>query len=145
MKKIATLLVMIIALCLLSGCSSSKKLTCERSYEQAESQITEKVTIDFKNDAVVSLNHEIRNTLPDSQKDFLSFAKQAQESAMKLFKDEKGITTTVTSDNLTIITVMKVEPTKLSKEMKATLDMDENVAVYESAKKFYTESEFTCK
>lgn len=148
MKKIFTVSIISLSLvCLLTGCSSKKTLTCTIS-EDTNSMLSMSQTVNavFSGSKVTNLNQNIKMTVNDEYTSYIDQMADGVRNQYADIKDKSGVEFDVKVTDNVIDTTLNAELAKLDDETKNKLKITNYDSVnYEDAKKELEELGYTCK
>lgn len=141
MKKILMSMALIITLVSLTGCGSSKTLTCtETSSDNGFS--TEKVVYEFKKDKIIKATETASITAEGDFAQYIDDYKKSAQTTVDGYNKVNGISAKVEADNNTVSVVAEIDPSKMSESEFSARSMGET---YDSMKAKLTEKGYTCK
>ena len=150
MKKIKYLVITLLALLVVTGCGSSKKLTCTKEESSSGIDMKQTITVNFNKDKVskvkLSLNSKATDENIKSNWNLFSEALGKQFSSSS--KEGIKITTKDDSKNYTYLIELEIDVNKAKKEdledydMEDILDSNES---YSDLKKELEEQGYSCK
>ncbi|MCM1370337.1 MAG: hypothetical protein NC181_00390 [Clostridium sp.] len=139
MKKLLGIFISAITIFTLTGCGEKgETVTCT----QKEDGTSETYTVTFENDKITKAVIESKQT--DLSGDELEMAYQMVKFSKSLLSGKEGIKVTTSKGNDSVSAKMEIDYTKLSDDMKSSLEIDAN----SSKKEFIdsmTEEGYTCK
>lgn len=132
MKKGKLALLLPVAALALTGCGSSKTLTCTKTETSEGMETKAAVEIKFKKDTVEAMNLTIDLKLPEEYKD-------QKKELMDTYKNMmSGVDVKETKDGIQITA-------DSDSEYFDSFDIDKGKAKYEDAKKAFEDQGFKCK
>lgn len=150
MKKIKYLVITLLALLVVTGCGSSKKLTCTKEESSSGIDMKQTITVNFNKDKVskvkLSLNSKATDENVKSNWNLFSEALGSQFSSSS--KEGIKITTKDDSKNYTYLIELEIDVNKAKKEdledydMEDILDSNES---YSDLKKEFEDQGYSCK
>ena len=143
MKKNTILTVFLLTALLLTGCGN-ETLSCSKQEDNDAGKINEKQVITFSNDKIKLYEAEISVNLNDDYKDYADLLISSLEEPFKDYKDKKGIEYKTSKKDNRISLTFSAEYSKMDKETKESLGIDENSSL-DNMKKSLKKDGYTCK
>lgn len=147
MKKIKYLLVAVIGVFLVTGCSSEKKLTCTLSETSDGMKMENTVVAKFADNVPNYLKMEVVTTAEDETvKQNWSLFVGIMDSAFSAIEETDGISVTTNNNEkkYSYGITYEIDLDKVSDEDLSSLDL-ETAETYEELKKGFEEQGYTCK
>ena len=146
MKNFLKVSVLALVLVLVSGCGSSGKvLTCTQTEEESGMKMVNTVKMTFEKDKATKLDMEVKITLDDEYKSYMSMFTSAFESQYKSLKEEKGVSYKSDTKGNTATFTVNADLTKMSKDAKDKLGFGDATGSYSDNKKAAEKEGYKCK
>lgn len=145
MKKYLGLTLIIVIVTLLSGCSFTKTLECEKSYNENGIDQVKKVKAWFKNDSLVKVKMDTTVDLTGKEKSYVDSYKKALDKVYKEDFNKTGISTESKVDSSKVYSSVVFNLEEMNDKDKQTLGIDGLNKTLDDAKKSYENDGYTCK
>lgn len=143
-KYLGLLVVMVFGFAFLTGCGSTKTLTCTRSEDEEGMEMNTTMNVTFDNDVISGANAIMEFKVPEEYLKVLPIEKFAEEIEKEFIGSiPEGVTTDTKSKGDTITITMDIDVDKLDNKSKEEMDLDGSS--YEEVKKSLEEEGYSCK
>lgn len=150
MKKAKYLVITLLALLVVTGCGSGKKLTCTKEESSSGIDMKQTITVNFEKDKVskvkLSLNSKATNETIKSNWNL--FAETLGKQFSSSSKEGIKITTKNDSKNYSYLIELEVDVNKAKKEDLEEYDMEDvldSTESYDDLKKDFEGEGYSCK
>lgn len=145
MKKFLGLCLTVVVLGVVTGCGSTKTLTCVQ--EENEDGLKMKQTIEavFKKDSVTKMTMTNEMEVPEEYKSYLSVFESSLKEELSEYENKSGVTVDMKTKDSVLSAVITADLTKMDEETKEELEIAGNNKKYDEIKKSMEEEGYTCK
>lgn len=144
MKKISVLLLAIVMTFIATGCMGSKKLVCTNQEKEDGMTANMTMTVNFKNDLAANMNMDIKMTLDDKYKSYMSMFKETIKSQYSKY-EKSGMKLDIDSKDNQLSVKLSADFEKMSSSDKKSLGFSSSDNSYKAVKKSLEAEGYSCK